>query len=207
MKIVRPNVELLWVTKNPESIIELSGRTAYKSEDLISKDSSKKFIKKIYRSGHHSVLEHASASFKIVTDRGITHEIVRHRLASYTQESTRYCNYSANKFNSEISVIEPPNLTISMRNQWLQACEFAEASYFNLLQLGVSPQIARSVLPTCTKAEIIMTCNFREWLHFISLRSSSDAHPQIQPIALAILRELAGYAPSVFGDLADELLH
>ena len=201
MKIVQPSVKLLWITPDPEKQIEIAGRTCYKSEDKITEDSAREFCRKMRKSGHHAMLEHASASFKIITDRGITHEIVRHRLASYAQESTRYCNYSKNKFGNECTFIQPPELNNLNFETWGNACLEAEARYFTMLEGGCSPQIARSVLPNCLKTEIVMTANLREFRHFIKLRSSQAAHPQIRPIAIEILRILRCLAPSVFEDL------
>lgn len=201
MKIIKPSVELLWVTENPEKQIESAGRTCYKSENKITTDSAQKFAKKIRELGHHAMIEHAVASFRIVTDRGITHEIVRHRLASYAQESTRYCNYSSNKFEKQCSFIEPPKLAPHQRKIWEKACLDAEKSYFAMLESGCSPQIARSVLPNCLKTEIVMMANFREWRHFITLRGAKDAHPQIRPIAYKIWETLTNISPSIFEDL------
>ena len=201
MKIIEPSVQLLWVTTNPEKQIESAGRTCYKSEDRITEDSAGKFVTMLRKSGHHAMLEHAVASFRIVTDRGISHEIVRHRIASYAQESTRYCNYSKDKFGSECSFIQPPNLTYTQTMLWRSACSVAEKTYFALLQNGCRPEIARSVLPTCLKTEIVMTANLREWRYFIKLRGSKAAHPQIRPIAYSIWRILMTIAPNVFGDL------
>ena len=197
MKIVKQSVELLWITENPEFQIERAGRTCYKSEDRITKDSHGPFCHRMVNSGHHAMIEHASASFRIITDRGVSHEIVRHRIASFAQESTRYCNFSADKFGGEITVVEPPTLGEN-RWVWEAACEEAEIAYMSLLRDGVSPQIARSVLPTCLKSELVMTANFREWLHFIELRGAKSAHPQIRPIAHEINMILAEHAPSIF---------
>jgi len=201
MKIIEPSVELLWVTPDAEKQIEIAGRTCYKSEDKITAESSAAFCKKLVKIGHHAMLEHASASFRIITDRGITHEIVRHRLASYAQESTRYCNYSKNGFG-ECSFIEPPGLDIVQKTCWKGECVLAEVSYLTLLNAGCLPQIARSVLPTCLKTEIVMTANLREWRHFITLRIAKAAHPQIRPIARKILVNLLELAPNVFDDLS-----
>ena len=161
-------------------------------------ESSGEFCKKMKRLGHHAMIEHAVASFRIITDRGISHEIVRHRVASFAHESTRYCNYSADKFENQCSFIDPPGLDVNQRSHWYMACEFAERRYIDMLKAGCSPQIARSVLPTCLKTEIVMTANFRALLHFIKLRGSKAAHPQIRPIAHEINRILAEYAPSIF---------
>jgi thymidylate synthase (FAD) len=201
MKIVKPSVELLWITPNAEKQIEIAGRTCYKSEDKITDESAQNFASKMRELGHHAMIEHAVASFRIVTDRGITHEIVRHRLASYAQESTRYCNYSKDKFSNECSFIEPPNLDPEHLKLWIDACEDAESYYFQLLDAGYTPQIARSVLPNCLKTEIVMMANLREWRHFITLRGSNKAHPQIRPIAYNIWKILREHAPSIFEDL------
>lgn len=201
MRIVNPKVEVLWFTPVPEGQIELAGRTCYKSEGKITLESSGAFCRKMRDSGHHAMIEHASASFRIVTDRGISHEIVRHRIASYAQESTRYCNYSKDKFSKECSFIQPPGLDSWQLNIFTNHCIQAENDYFEMLRLGCSAQIARSVLPNCLKTEIIMTANFREWRHFIQLRGSKAAHPQIRPIAHNICEMLNGISPNIFGDL------
>lgn len=204
MKIVKPSVELLWITPEPEKQIEIAGRTCYKSEDKITDTSAGEFCRRMVKSGHHAMIEHACASFRIITDRGITHEIVRHRLASYAQESTRYCNYSGDKFGGECSFIEPSGLTQDQRIEWRNSCETAEGRYFNMLEAEASPQIARAVLPNCLKTEIVMTCNLREWRHFITLRSSKSAHPQIRPIAAMIWNTMMIHAPNVFEDLLEQ---
>lgn len=198
MKITKPSVELLCITENPEFQIERAGRTCYKSEDRMTPESAGEFCRKMKEHSHHAMIEHAVASFRIITDRGISHEIVRHRVASFAQESTRYCNYSADKFDGEISVIKPPGTDGAAYFPWWSGCRNAEVAYFEMLKAGCSPQIARSVLPTCLKTELVMTANFREWLHFIELRGAKAAHPQIRPIAHEINRILAGYAPSIF---------
>lgn len=214
MRIVKPSVSLEWITPNAEKVIEHAGRTCYKSEARITGVSAYNFIKKILKSGHESVIEHAAASFRIICDRGITHEIVRHRLASYSQESTRYCNYSKDKHGNEIRVIEPPfkefrgggsdtDATI-WQQQWTDIVSRIEAAYLGMVESGCPPQLARSVLPNCLKTEIVMTANFREWRHFIKLRTSAAAHPQIREIARPILLELIGHAPAVFTDLFDD---
>lgn len=204
MKIVKPSVKLLWITPDPELQIELAGRTCYKSEARITENSAQDFARKMRKSGHHAMLEHAVASFRIVTDRGISHEIVRHRLASYAQESTRYCNYGASKFGNQCSFIEPPGLTGTQREAWETACLHAEKTYLMLLDTGCSPQIARSVLPNCLKTEIVMMANLREWRHFITIRSTKEAHPQIRPIANDIWAVLMEHAPGVFEDIVLE---
>lgn len=201
--------------------IERSGRTCYKSEDKITSDSARKFVKKILDSGHHSVIEHCSATIRFITDRGVTHELVRHRLVSYSQESTRYCNYSKDKFGAEITVILPvwfyeiygvvqnhdPMILdedLPMFNQyvaWRDACALAESKYFKLLELGQSPQQARSVLPNSLKTEIVTTANLREWRHILKLRTSEKAHPQIVDLMKPLLQRFKEEIPILFDDI------
>ena len=177
MTIVKPSAELVSHTYQPLELIERMGRICYQSEPLVS-GTAEAFVRMLIKRGHESVLEHAVATFVIVCDRGVTHEIVRHRLASYSQESTRYCRYS-----DGITVVEPPGLTDTQRQDWIVAMRDADWAYDHLLGHGASPQIARSVLPTCLKTQIGMTANFREWRHLIRLRTAKAAHPQMREIA------------------------
>ena len=191
MKIIEPYVILeSKITQNEAiKLIESAGRVCYKSEDKINDNSAEKFIKGILARGHESVIEHVSITVRVVCDRGVTHEIVRHRIASYSQESTRYCNYASDKFSNEITVIRPLfwERDSSPYNIWKKEMENCEKSYFSLINCGASPQEARSVLPNSLKTEIFMTMNFREWRHFFKLRCSKAAHPQMQQIANMIL--------------------
>jgi thymidylate synthase (FAD) len=243
MKIVKPSVELLHCTPNPERVIERCGRACYQSQHKVAKclhcvqgrlactdgrpsfepceecdgtgtsiTSAIAFIKMIRENGHESVLEHASAGFSIITDRGVTHELVRHRIASFSQESTRYCNYSQDRFERCIAVICPPELETAQadpeglpyRNyaDWNMAMAESETRYLRLLDRGVAPQIARSVLPNSLKSEICMTANFREWRHFLHLRTSPKAHPQMRQVAEMIRAELLRISPVCFEDIA-----
>lgn len=200
MKIVSPSVSLEWITPDALKAIEKAGRTCYKSEWAITKDSASKFIEKIMKRGHLSVIEHASASLRFICDRGVTHEKVRHRLASYSQESTRYCDYSDDKFNKSIQVIQPPTLNAQQIDDWMHLICDIEALYMKWIAEGVSPQIARSILPNCLKTEIVMTANFREWLHFFKLRTSSAAHPQMREVASMAQAILAKEVPEIFAE-------
>ena len=183
--------------------IEKAGRTAYKSEDKITPDSAKDFVKMIHDRGHLSVIEHQSVTVRIICDRGVSHEIVRHRLASYTQESTRYCNYTKGKFGSEITVIEPCFWASDDEKYqvWRQTIEQIEVGYNKLIGLGATPQEARSVLPNSLKTEIVVTMNLREWRHFFTLRTSPAAHPQMREIAIPLLKEFQKLIPVVFDDI------
>ena len=143
---------------------------------------------------------------KFTCDRGVSHEIVRHRLASYCQESTRYCNYGKGQFGKEITVIAPCFLNPNTDGWalWKEGCEAAETAYFNLLSYGCSPQEARSVLPNSLKTEVVMTANIREWRHFLKLRCSPAAHPQMREVALMLLNEVHIKIPVLFDDLWKE---
>ena len=183
--------------------IELAGRTAYKSEDKITPDSAKDFVKMIRGRGHLSVFEHQFVTVRVICDRGVSHEIVRHRLAAYTQESTRYCNYTKGKFGRELTVIEPCFWTQDDERYqvWKQTIEQIEAGYNKLIELGATPQEARTVLPNSLKTEIVMTMNLREWRHFFTLRTSKAAHPQMREVAIPLLKEFQKLIPVVFDDL------
>lgn len=186
--------------------IERAGRTCYKSEDRITSDSANNFVKKMIKSGHHAMIEFAvPPTVKVITDRGVSHEIVRHRLFSFAQESTRYCNYSKDKFNNEITVILPVWFSMKHKTEqfkiWEKAMLEAEESYLNLLKEGQSPQQARSVLPNSLKTEINIRGNVREWRHFFKLRCSSAAHPQIRQLAINILEEFKKNIPVIFDDI------
>jgi thymidylate synthase (FAD) len=200
MKIIPQGVNLEWVTPKPVRVIEKAGRNCYLSEDKITPDSAPKFVKMICKKNHESVLEHASASFRIVTDRGVLAEITRHRLSSFSVESTRYLSYAKGKFNSELTVIEPPGLSGVSRDYWLNSVLFAEMGYMELIRQGVTPEIARAVLPMCLKTELTMTSNFRQWKNVLRLRLGKAAHPQIREIASLIQAELIRLCPEVFGD-------
>ena len=180
--------------------LEKAGRTAYKSEDKITEDSASKFINMIMNRGHLSVIEHSYITVRVICDRGVSHEIVRHRLASYTQESTRYCNYAKGKFGNEITVIEPCfwNPQDQKYQIWKETITNIEVNYNKLISLGATPQEARSILPNSLKTEIVMTMNLREWLHFFELRTAKAAHPQMREIAIPLLKEFQKKLPVIF---------
>ena len=183
--------------------IERKGRVCYKSEDRITEESASKFVKDIIRRGHESVIEHEKLSVGFTVDRGVSHEIVRHRIASYSQESTRYCNYSGGKFDKEITVIEPLFFQDDFvkYQRWYQAVSTTEDYYMYLIEAGARPEEARSVLPNSLKTEVEMTANFREWRHFFKVRAQKTAHPQMQQVAIPLLDFLQKKLPEVFGDI------
>lgn len=219
VKVIDPYFEIIDDLNGDEILkrIERAGRTCYKSEDRMTTDSSRKFVAFIMSKGHESVLEHEKISVRIICDRGVTHEIVRHRLASYSQESTRYCNYAK---TDEITVIRPyfwnwndiaiaqgdmENISKHRKYEaWFAAMYECEKAYMHLIRLGASPQEARSVLPNSLKTEIVMTCNLREWRHFFKLRTSKAAHPQMREITIPLLNELKKRIPIIFDDIIPE---
>lgn len=187
---------------NQEQILkklELCGRTAYKSEDKITEDSANRFIKFLITRGHESVIEHVNISVKFITDRGISHELVRHRLVSYTQESTRYCNYSK-KGLVFIKPLIPSGQTFEYI-LWQNRMRLVEEDYNTLIECGAKPEEARCILPNCLKTEIIATANLREWRHILKLRTSPEAHPQIRELMLGLLEEFKEKLPVIFGDI------
>ncbi len=205
MKIIKAGFHILSPINGAEILksIEQAGRVCYKSEDKITDGSAEKFVAGIIKRGHEAVLEHESVRAKFVVDRGVSHEIVRHRLAAYCQESTRYCNYSKDGFGKEITVIEPCFLEHDTPQwaAWESAMKNAEFSYFRMLDLGCSPQEARSVLPNSLKTEVVMTANIREWRHFFKLRTSLAAHPQMREVAISLLQEFQRLIPVLFDDI------
>jgi thymidylate synthase (FAD) len=202
MKIIKASYEIMDKLDGGEILkkIELCGRVCYKSEERITPDSSVKFIESIIKRGHESVLEHVSFTVRFIVDRGISHELVRHRIASFSQESTRYCNYGNEE---EITVIDPLfwDKSSQQYQAWLDSCEVSEATYLILLEREHSPEKARSVLPNSLKTEVIMTANLREWRHFLKLRTAPAAHPQMREVATPLLRELQNRIPVIFSDI------
>lgn len=209
MRIIQPNVEILTPVDGTAILrrLEECGRICYKSEEKITEDSAEKFVSGIIRRGHEAVLEHCSITVKFTCDRGVSHEIVRHRMASYCQESTRYCNYAKEKFGEEITVIAPCFWDQATKDGerkltlWRYAMMDAEDAYFALLEAGCSPQEARTVLPNSLKTEVAMTANLREWRHFLRLRCSPAAHPQMRQVAMMLLEKLHAQIPICFDDI------
>lgn len=205
MRIIKPSFEILDEI-NGEVIlkkIEKIGRVCYKSEDKITDDSARKFVSKILKSGHESVIEHEKVSVRIICDRGVTHEIVRHRIASYSQESTRYCNYNNEKFGNELTLIKPLFWEEDSKEYklWLETMQTIEDTYNRLIEAGAEPQQARSILPNSLKTEIVVTMNLREWRHFFKLRTAKRAHPQMREVACALLEEFKKRIPVIFDDI------
>lgn len=222
MKIIEPSV-MLEDNINGEEIlkkIERIGRVCYKSEGNIKEGSAKKFVSNLINRHHESVLEHVSISVRVICDRGVSHEIVRHRLASYSQESSRYCNYSNDKFGNELTFIKPcwfKNSVKDLNNfakeptykkilllsdgevDWIRVLKNIEYVYFiSINDYKWTPEQARSVLPNSIKTEIVMTMNLREWRHFFNMRCDKAAHPQMQEVANMILDIFKLNIPIIF---------
>lgn len=208
MKIIKPGVQFITPVDGDVILqrLEQCGRVCYKSEDKITDGSARKFVAGIIKRGHEAVLEHCSVTVKFICDRGVSHEIVRHRVASYCQESTRYCNYSKDGFGSEITVIEPCYLKEGTKayTLWKNLCNCAEQIYFGMLDDGCSPQEARAVLPNSLKTEVVMTANMREWRHFLKLRCAKAAHPQMREVACMLLEQFKEKVPVIFDDIEAE---
>lgn len=172
MRIINPSFEI-YKNISAEDIlknIEKFGRVCYKSESRITENSANSFVQRIIKRGHESVIEHEKITVKIICDRGVSHEIVRHRIASYSQESTRYCNYTDDKFGKELTFIRPCFWEQNSKkyNIWYKQMESVEKNYFSLIDLGSTPEQARSILPNSLKTEIVITMNLREWRHFLN---------------------------------------
>lgn len=208
MTIIDPS--FTWLGNAPDgdqmlANIAAAGRVCYQSE---SKSDDAAFVRKRIKQKHESVLEHEKISVRIICDRGVSHELVRHRIASYSQESTRYCNYSKGKFGSELTFIRPywDDRSISaemirLRACWQEACLNAEWSYKKMIDAGCTPEAARAVLPNCLKTEVVMTANLREWRHFFKLRCAPAAHPDMRIIANMLLTAFKDVVPVVFDDI------
>ena len=203
-------------------LIEAAGRVCYKSEEKITNTSFIDFLERIVRKGHESVLEHSMLTVRFICDRGVSHELVRHRLASVSQESTRYCNYSGDVtfilplylkegrdlyYNTEHddgagSLVQ--NIEVNKFGTWCNSMQSATTAYNTMLQWGASPQEARAVLPNSTKTEVVMTANLREWRHILKLRTSKAAHPQMRELMCPLLAELKASIPVIFDDISGE---
>ncbi len=208
MRIINAGVEFITPINGQVILkhLEQCGRVCYKSEDKITDGSAEKFLANIVKRGHEAVVEHFNFTVKFICDRGVSHEIVRHRLASYCQESTRYCNYGKDGFGREITVIRPCYFEegSAMYNEWYNACKCAEETYLWMLDAGATPQEARAVLPNSLKTEVVMTANIREWRHFLKMRTSKAAHPQMREVAILLLNELKENVPVLFDDIEVE---
>ena len=206
MKIIEQSYRILW---NPGDVIEKAARTCYRSEDRITDDgSSDQKIKEMLTTlGHTAMLEHSVLSVEFTTDRAIANELTRHRLCSFAQESTRYCNYSKDKFGNELTFVKPEWLRDYYTLEagvWSVACLIAENNYLALLKEGLKPEDARCVLPLSLATKLVMTTNYAEWRHILKLRTSKAAHPQMRALMIPLLKELQETIPVIFDDIKME---
>lgn len=234
MKIIEPSYEILTPIssggKDELQRIEKIARVCYKSEDRITEDgeSAKKMLRMLIERGHEAIIEHSSLSVKFIVDRGISHELVRHRIASFAQESTRYCNYSKDKFDNNVTFINPAGgfifekleqfpingeyavtageisagiNPIEFQGIWKTAMEEAEYNYLKAIEKGANPQMARSILPNSVKTEISITANYREWRNIFKLRTAKPAHPQMRQVMIPLCLELQKLLPVIFDDI------
>lgn len=210
MKLIEPSFEII----NPHSreegvqllrIIERLARISHKSEDLQTEDSWERFIQNVVMEhGDLSVIEHCSATAIIRTDRGISHELVRHRLFSFTQESTRFVS-GKKKYPGGLEFIKPLSLPQGSAEWYLDdTLDLAEKNYLNMLVEGVRPQEARSVLPNCLATTIAVTGNYRNWRHFFLMRTSKESHPDMRRITVPMLKEFQRRIPLLFDDIEAE---
>ena len=211
MRVINAGYEIISELNGAEILkhIERCARVCYKSEDRITEDSAEKMVAALIRSGHEAMLEHYSFTVKFICDRGISHELVRHRLSSFAQESSRYCCYAKDKFGKELTFINPcfwePNSDNYAR--WFHEMDEAEKTYLAMIEDGATPEQARDILPMSIKTEIVMTANLREWRHFFKLRAegvTGKPHPQMLEITIPLLKELKQKIPVIFDDIMSE---
>lgn len=207
MQIIPQSWQWLQKPNEASEIIEKAGRTCYKSENRITTGSADKFVGMIVKLGHESVIEHVVASVRFITNRGVTHELVRHRLCSFSQESTRYV-----KYNNDMEFIRPvwwddTSYPESARQIWKDAMLSAEKAYAAALTAGDKPEQARELLPNSLKTEIVMTANLREWRHVFNVRCGQAAHPQIRILMRDCLNGFASEFPAIFTDLNEKFNH
>lgn len=215
MIVVEPEIQVenydgIRIMKN----IERACRTCYRSEGLITEDSYKKLLKNCINRGHESILEHEKITIRMICDIGVYKDLTRHRFGSFSIESTRYCNYSKDKFGNNIKFIEPIfydnrhpdeyNDIKDVRNAlkteyWVECMKNIEASYMQMNQIqGTTPDELRMLLPHSTAAEVTMTANIREWRHILGLRCSKAAHPAIRQLLIPLLLKFKEDMPELF---------
>jgi thymidylate synthase (FAD) len=206
VKIINASYEVIYAPTDVLERIELAARTCYKSEDDIAPGTASKMVHMLRDRGHFAMFDHVSASVRFVVDRGVSHELVRHRIAAYAQESTRYCNYSKGKFGGELTFISPCfwGRGSFMRDTWVEAMLNCESLYLTMVHNGASPQEARSVLPNSLKTEIVATLDFTAWRHVFRLRTSKAAHPQMREVMVPLLADFTQRWPEVFNDIKAE---
>lgn len=203
MKIIEPSFTILSVTDPDLLLIEQAGRVCYRSEDRIEPGTAPRFARAILDGHHESVIEHGGMTVRLTVDRGVTHELVRHRIASFSQESQRYCSYAKGKFGGHVSFIRPPfwDEGTPLFDNWRKLCDRAETAYFVALEFGAKPEQARTMLTNSVASTIVITANYREWRQIFRLRTANDAHPQMRQVMRPLLVEARKRVPVVFDDV------
>lgn len=182
--------------------IERACRTCYRSEGNITEDSYKKLLKNCLTRGHESVLEHEKITVRIYNDIGSYKDLTRHRFASFSVESTRYCSYDKDKYGNQISVINPVYIEDKeVYETWKKTIEEMEKGYMKLKELGATTDMCRNLLPHSTAAEYTMTANIREWKHIFSLRANNHVHPAIRQVMIPLLKYFKEQMPDIFDDV------
>jgi thymidylate synthase (FAD) len=222
MNIIKPYAKILPTSTAYDSFtkqegiellkkIEWCARISHRSEDAVTENSYDRFLRSVVLShGDWSVVEHASVSVDMYVDRGITHEIVRHRLFSFTQESTRFVNYEKKipasfvcpiPEEEQTLTVVPPDCELTVYDEWRGAIHAAELGYRQLIRKGVSPQVARSVFPNALASRIIVTGNLRNWRHFLLMRTTKECHPQMRDVTIPLLEEFKEKIPIFYEDI------
>jgi len=201
MKLIEPKIEIENVDyKKIMKNLERACRTCYRSEEKISEESYKTLLKNCITRGHESILEHEKITVRLTCDIGVYKDLTRHRHASFSIESTRYCNYGKDKFDNEIKFIKPVNLNEGTEayNEWYKICNFIEEAYIKMSKIGATPDQMRMILPHSTAAEVTMTANIREWKHILSLRCTKHTHPAVEQVMIPILLHFKKNMPEIF---------
>lgn len=203
MEIIEPkicveNYDSRKIMKN----LERACRTCYRSEDLITEDSYRKLLMNCINKGHESILEHEKITVRMICDVGVYKDLTRHRFASFSIESTRYCNYGKDKFNNEIKFIRPVFADeIDKFNIWEDTMHTIENAYMKMVAAGYKPDEMRMILPHSTAAEVTMTANIREWKHILDLRTKKMTHPAVRQLMIPLLLNFKKNMPEIFGDI------
>lgn len=204
MKIIEPVVEVEKVDYNKiMRNLERACRTCYRSEDKITEESYKTLLKNCINRGHESILEHEKITIRMTCDIGVYKDLTRHRHASFSIESTRYCNYGKDKFDNQIKFIKPVNMeeNTELYNEWEKSLEEIESHYIKMVSLNATPDQMRMILPHSTAAEVTMTANIREWKHILSLRCTKHAHPAVEQVMIPLLLHLKKNMPEIFENI------
>ena len=204
MKIIEPIVEVEKVDYNKiMKNLERACRTCYRSEDKITEESYKTLLKNCINRGHESILEHEKITIRMICDIGVYKDLTRHRHASFSIESTRYCNYGKDKFENQIKFIEPVNIekNTELYEEWKTSCEEIEKHYIKMVELGATPDQMRMILPHSTAALVTMTANIREWKHIFSLRCTKHAHPAVEQVMIPLLLHFKQNMPEIFENI------